>query len=353
MSLFKGSLRPPATLSDEAIERYLAAIRAEVEIDPLFRRRLRGQVVNRYVATRDGTGARERQRHMGTLGRAVLYASFSLAVSVTGVLAASQEALPGELLYPFKRQVERLRVQILPDPFHAELAAYALSERIGEMDRLADASDWDRVARLATVVEAGYAELLLTMDSDGADVALHQALRRAQLIARPAARRSPLRHSIRHRSGCRARHRIPAVRHIVHRGDSRRWHRITEADALAQAGGDAEGRLHARPGGQPQGGGSCSASSNAQRRRRPNQTISSGARHHLPLRPTHEPEVEWSLHGRSRTVACVPRTEVRQIGANSSGSCSGRTPVGGARHGTDTVDGIEANLYPVPARGAG
>ncbi len=174
MSLFKGSLRPPATLSDEAIERYLAAIRAEVEIDPLFRRRLRGQVVNRYVATRDGPDAGESSRHMGRLGRAVLYASFSLAVTVTSVMAASQAALPGEVLYPFKRQVERLRVQILPDPFHAELAAYALSERIGEMDRLADASDWDRVARLATVVEAGYAELLLTMDSDGADVALHQ-----------------------------------------------------------------------------------------------------------------------------------------------------------------------------------
>ena len=65
MSLFKGSLRPPAVLSDEAIERHLTVLHAEVEIDPLFRRRLRGQVVNRYVAAREGFDAGEGSRHMG------------------------------------------------------------------------------------------------------------------------------------------------------------------------------------------------------------------------------------------------------------------------------------------------
>jgi len=173
MSLFKGSLRPPAVLSDEAIERYLTVLRAEVEIDPLFRRRLRGQVVNRYVAAREGLDAGEGSRHMGRLGRAVLYASFSLAVTVTSVMAASQAALPGEVLYPLKRQMEQFRVEILPSRFHAGLAANALSERIGEMDRLAAAGDWDGVARLATTIEAGYLELL-AIDPGGTDAALHQ-----------------------------------------------------------------------------------------------------------------------------------------------------------------------------------
>lgn len=175
MSLFKGSLRPPTIWSDEAIERYLTALRAEVEIDPLFRRRLRGQVVNRYVAAREGLDAGERSRHMGRLGRAVLYASLSLAVTVTSVMAASQAALPGEVLYPLKRQIEQFRVEVLPSRFHAGLAAYALSERIGEMDRLAAAGDWDGPARLATTIEAGYLELL-AIDPAGTDAALHQHL---------------------------------------------------------------------------------------------------------------------------------------------------------------------------------
>ncbi|MBA4170954.1 MAG: hypothetical protein H0X68_11185 [Chloroflexi bacterium] len=100
MSLFKGSLRSPTIWSDEAIERYLTALRAEVEIDPL-------------------------------------------------------------------------RVQILPDRFHPELAAYALPERIGEMGRLAAAGDSEGVAGLAATIEAGYLELL-AIDPAGTDAALHQ-----------------------------------------------------------------------------------------------------------------------------------------------------------------------------------
>lgn len=173
MSLLKGSLRPPAIWSDEGFARYLAALRTEVEIDPLFRRRLRGQVVNRYVATREGLGAGERSRHMGRLGRAVLYASFSLAVTVTSVMSASQEALPGEVLYPLKRQIEQFRIEVLPSRFHAGLAAYALSERIAELDRLAAAGDWEGVAWLVTTIEAAYLELL-AIDPGGTDAALHR-----------------------------------------------------------------------------------------------------------------------------------------------------------------------------------
>jgi len=156
MSLFRGTIRPSAVLSDEAIERYLASIRAGLDLDPLFRRRLRGEVMNRYVAAREGIGVAPRRRVMGRLGRAVLYASFALAATGGSVLAASQDALPGELLYPLKREVEALRVQALPEHLHDDLAAYALGERIDELGRLADLGDWDRVAAQAAVVEHDY-----------------------------------------------------------------------------------------------------------------------------------------------------------------------------------------------------
>ena len=156
MSLFRGTIRPPAILSDEAVKRYLAAVRAEIRPDPLFRRRLRGEVMNRYVAAREGIGATPARRSMGTLGRAVLYATFTLAVTSTSVLAASQEALPGDLLYPLKRHVETLRVQVLPVHLHDDLAAMYLAERIDELARLAERGEWGRVAIQAAVVEQEY-----------------------------------------------------------------------------------------------------------------------------------------------------------------------------------------------------
>ena len=165
MSLFRGTIRPPAILSDEAVERYLAAIRAEIRPDPLFRRRLRGEVMNRYVAAREGIGARPARRSMGPLGRAVLYATFTLAVTSTSVLAASQEALPGDLLYPLKRHVEALRVQVLPTHLHDDLAALALAERINELGHLAERGDWGRVAIQAAAVEHDYDAFLLLADA--------------------------------------------------------------------------------------------------------------------------------------------------------------------------------------------
>lgn len=165
MSLFRGTIRPPAILSDEAVERYLAAIRAEIRPDPLFRRRLRGEVMNRYVAAREGIGATPQRRSMGALGRAVLYATFTLAVTSTSVLAASQEALPGDLLYPLKRHVETLRVQVLPAHLRDDLAAMALNERINELARLAERGEWGRVAIQAAAVEHDYDAFLLLADA--------------------------------------------------------------------------------------------------------------------------------------------------------------------------------------------
>ncbi|MEO6295416.1 MAG: hypothetical protein ABIP01_01290, partial [Candidatus Limnocylindria bacterium] len=111
MSLFRDSLRPPPLASDAAVRRYLELIRAELEPDPLFRRRLRGEVVNRFVAAREGLEQPARRPSaMGKLGRAVLYSSFALAMSAGGVMAASQQALPGDVLYSLKLRIEALRL---------------------------------------------------------------------------------------------------------------------------------------------------------------------------------------------------------------------------------------------------
>ena len=130
----------------------------QIEPDPLYRRRLRGQVVNRFVAQKRGidlTGPRRPSR-MGALGRASLYASFALAVSVTGVMAASDAAIPGDVLYPLKRGIEQMRLDVLPDEFHDELVVYALSERIDELNQLVEAGDVARASTLAGSIHDAY-----------------------------------------------------------------------------------------------------------------------------------------------------------------------------------------------------
>ncbi|HYI66734.1 MAG TPA: hypothetical protein VEW95_07425 [Candidatus Limnocylindrales bacterium] len=170
MSLFNRAIRPPPTLSDEAIERYLAALHDASEPDPLFRRRLRSDVVNQFVAAREGIGRPVRigigRRQMGRVGRACLYASFTLGVSAASVMAASQEALPGEALYPLKQRIEELRWDILPGQLHGELAAYALGERIEEMARLADAGQLDLAIAMAPAIDREYERLVALGQTD-------------------------------------------------------------------------------------------------------------------------------------------------------------------------------------------
>jgi len=175
MSLFNRALRPPPTASDEAIARSLAALRSEVRPDPLFQRRLRSDVVNRFVAAREGIGSSGRtgigRGRMGQLGRACLYASCTLALSAASVLAASQEALRGEFLYPLKQRIEQLRIDVVPNHLHAELAGYALGERIEEMERLADAGQWDLAAEMAPGIEREFERLVaLGQTADDAGV---------------------------------------------------------------------------------------------------------------------------------------------------------------------------------------
>lgn len=173
MSLFRSSLRPPAILSDGAIERYLAAVRAELEPDPLFRRRLRGHVLNRYVAAREGHASGLRvAKEMGRLGRAVLYASLALGVSVTGAMAVSQQAIPGDALYSLKLQIETLRYEVVPERLHDDLAAHALGERIEELRRLTESGNASAVGAHGAAVDAAY-DRVVALSPDGATLAGH------------------------------------------------------------------------------------------------------------------------------------------------------------------------------------
>ena len=177
MSIFSSQLRPDPMGSDEAVRRYLEAVGHVVEPDPLFRRRLRGTIVNRFVAIREGAvepTARLGSR-MGVLRRACLYASFATGLSVAGVMDASQTAIPGDLLYPLKLSIETARVEVLPEELHDELATYALSERIAELSRLADSGQWARAAALAGAVRESYEELAALSGGDVAPTGLLRA----------------------------------------------------------------------------------------------------------------------------------------------------------------------------------
>src|SRR5919108_945192 len=140
--LARGLEMPSDPIIVARVERHVRRIQP----DPLFRRRLRSVVVNRYVATREGmltpAFAPAVRRRMGALGRGVLYASLLTAVGTTAVGAASQDSLPGDALYGVKLQLEALRMQIAPPSLRDDLAAMALDERLDELERLASAGHW-------------------------------------------------------------------------------------------------------------------------------------------------------------------------------------------------------------------
>ena len=170
MSLFTNPIRPAPIASDAAVRRYIDAIRRQIEPDPLFRRRLRGEVVNRFFAQKQGVAMAGVRRHsrMGALGRACLYASFALGVSVTGVMAASDAAIPGDVLYGLKRGIETMRLDVLPEQYRDELATYALSERIGELSQLVEAGEVARASAFADAVHDAYDLAVAESEDPGA-----------------------------------------------------------------------------------------------------------------------------------------------------------------------------------------
>ncbi|HET8776663.1 MAG TPA: DUF5667 domain-containing protein [Candidatus Limnocylindria bacterium] len=155
MSLAQASQSP-----DELVRRYIELVRPDLEPDPLYRRRLRGVVTNRFVAAREGIAEPVRRpTQTGKLGRACLYASFALAMSVGGALAASRGALPGDLLYPMKLQVEAIRLEAFPQQFHDDLLVYALTERTAELDRLVEEGRLESAGQLVETIRNGYQEV--------------------------------------------------------------------------------------------------------------------------------------------------------------------------------------------------
>jgi hypothetical protein len=137
------------------VERHLQRIQP----DPMFRSHLRGQVLNRYVANREGmlgpasptspAPVASRRRDMGALGRGVLVASLATALSASAVGAAAQESLPGDALYSVKLQLEELRIRLAPPLLRDDLAAMALDERLEEVEQLATAGRWELVGEAA------------------------------------------------------------------------------------------------------------------------------------------------------------------------------------------------------------
>jgi hypothetical protein len=150
--------REPAVKPDDPIARMIARTSGHLRPARDFRWRLRGRVLNRFVAAREGLVVEApRNAQMGRIGRAVLYASVGLAISVSAVGAASTSALPGDPLYGVKRQVEELRMEIAPPSARPMLAAMALEERLSEVERLAASGNWARAELAEQEVDAAVA----------------------------------------------------------------------------------------------------------------------------------------------------------------------------------------------------
>jgi hypothetical protein len=152
--------REAAVKPDDPIARMIARTAGHLRPARDYRWRLRGRVLNSFVAAREGLVVEPpRNEQMGRIGRAVLYASVALAVSVSAVGAASTSALPGDPLYGLKRQVEELRMEIAPPSARPMLAAMALEERLSEVERLAASGNWARAELAEQEVDAAVATL--------------------------------------------------------------------------------------------------------------------------------------------------------------------------------------------------
>ena len=182
----------PSIFTEDVVERHLLAMRADIEPDPLFRRRLRSRVVNTYVAGREGHGTNGLRagRTMGRLGRAVLYSTFAFGVSVTGVMAASQQALPGTALYPLKRHVEDLRVAVLPGHLHDDLVLLELSERIAEVAALVERGEPTIAMAMVDAIGRDYGTTTaIAADAAQGPVGRHIAVLNSRLETLPHAAR--------------------------------------------------------------------------------------------------------------------------------------------------------------------
>jgi len=173
----------PSVQPDDPIARMIARTAGRLRPEHEYRWRLRGRVVNQYVAEREGLVKHAPRRpEMGRVGRAALYASLGLAISVSAVGAASSGALPGDPLYGLKRQVEELRMEISPPSVRPMLAAMAVEERLSEVELLAAAGSWTRVALAEHELDGAVATMHGMGASLPADEIAHLA-RHTQILA--------------------------------------------------------------------------------------------------------------------------------------------------------------------------
>jgi len=177
---------------DDAFAKNLERNLRSLEPDALYRRRLRGAVLNRYVAGREGLVQPPRgQREMGVLGRGVLYVSLAVALAVGTAGAAAAQSLPGDALYPVKLQFEEIRLQIAPPAMRADLMAMALDERLDELEQLARAGKWSQVAAVAEAVADAEDRLAGALGAPGQttvdELSKHAAVLEALVDTAPAA----------------------------------------------------------------------------------------------------------------------------------------------------------------------
>lgn len=186
--------RPPLVPPDEPVARMLERLAHDLQPGALYRSRLRGQALNRFVAAREGISMerpRSQRDRMTPIGRGVLVASFVLAIGAASVSAASQVAMPGDALYGVKLRIEQLRIDGAPGDFKDELVVASLDARLAEIQVLAERGDWvaagavaDAAVQLATALEA-----MMPHTSLATEMALnhHVAVLEAVLAEAPAA----------------------------------------------------------------------------------------------------------------------------------------------------------------------
>lgn len=187
------------SVNEDAVVRRIQAALGATRPDPLFERRLRGMVLNRHVAIREGLAvpsAARQPRVMGRLGRASLFASVAVAASVAGAAGAAQESLPGDALYPLKLQIETVRMRAAPAWLRDEMASIALGERLEELESVLIAGRWDLAHAAATAVQVSATELAV-LDPTGRIVAAerieeHLASLQALIATAPEAARHGL-----------------------------------------------------------------------------------------------------------------------------------------------------------------
>ena len=187
---------------DDPMLRRVERAFTSTRVDPLFRRRLRSQVVNQYVAVREGHAAARPLVHhgvMGRLGRACLYASLALAGSSAGVLATSQSALPGDVLYDVKIRIDELRLEAAPADLRTAVAEYIVDARLNEAMVLVADGEWARatVAAEAAGASTEHMAALLAADPEvEARIKAHLAVLAGLVDSAPAAAQAALQHAI-------------------------------------------------------------------------------------------------------------------------------------------------------------